>query len=76
MRGYAEVFPAVNQTELSPFNQAKDDAEWCAKEGVMLQAFAPVVRGQKKDEPVLLEIAKQVNKSWSHVLLRYGWQKG
>jgi diketogulonate reductase-like aldo/keto reductase len=41
----------------------------------MLQAFAPVVRGQKKDDPVLLEIAKEVGKSWNHVLLRYGWQK-
>lgn len=60
----------------SLIRKARDVADWCAQEGVMLQAFAPVVRGQKRDDPGLVKIAEEVGQSWSHVLLRYGWQKG
>lgn len=52
------------------------NAALCQQEGIQLQAFAPIARGQKKDDPVLLSMAKDVNRHWNHVLLRWSFQRG
>ncbi|CAD6569018.1 MAG: hypothetical protein TREMPRED_004998 [Tremellales sp. Tagirdzhanova-0007] len=75
MKEYCTEMPTVNQTELSPWNQDRAVAALCKKEGIQLQAFAPIARGQKQDDPVLLTVAKQVNRHWNHVLLRWSWQR-
>jgi diketogulonate reductase-like aldo/keto reductase len=56
--------------------QDREVAAYCAKEGIHLQAFAPVARGQKANDPTLQAIAKEVGQPWNRVLLRYCWQKG
>lgn len=76
MKRYASEMPAVNQIELSPFNQDPNTSAICKKEGIQLQAFAPVARGQKKDDPALQEVSKEVGKNWNKVLLRWSWQRG
>lgn len=50
-------------------------AAWCKMNGVQMQSFAPVARGQKKDDPTLGAIAEEVGKTWSTVMLRWNWQK-
>jgi diketogulonate reductase-like aldo/keto reductase len=62
--------------ELTPFPKEREASAWCAKNGIVLQAFCPVARGFKQNDPILEQIAKEVGESWNRVLLRYSWQKG
>ncbi|ORX38726.1 NADP-dependent oxidoreductase domain-containing protein [Kockovaella imperatae] len=76
MKEYATELPAVNQTELTMFYQDKEVVEWCNQHGVQMQSFAPVARAQKKDDESLLQVAKEVERPWNRVMLRWNWQKG
>jgi diketogulonate reductase-like aldo/keto reductase len=66
---------SVNQVELHPWLARKDIVEWCEKRGVVLQAYCPIVRATKNDDPLLLPLAKKYGKTSSQVLLRWSLQK-
>jgi len=51
--------PAVNQIELHPFCQQKDIVSYCDENGIVLQAYCPLVRG-KFNHPLLQKVAKKV----------------
>lgn len=76
LSGVAQVLPAVNQIELTPFLQRRDTTTLCRKLGITLEAYSPLTRGERLDHPVLLEIAKQVARSPAQVLLRWNIQHG
>ena len=44
--------------------------------GVILEAYSPLVRGQRMDDPLLTKVAKKHNKTPAQVLLRWGIQRG
>ncbi|KAH8110125.1 Aldo/keto reductase [Phellopilus nigrolimitatus] len=67
--------PAVNQIELHPFCQQKDIVEYCNKNGIVVQAYCPLVRGDFSS-PVLQEIAKSTGKNPAQVLVRWSLQRG
>ncbi|KAF8170788.1 Aldo/keto reductase [Pholiota molesta] len=67
--------PAVNQVELQPFCQQKDIVEWDKAHGTVTQAYCPLIRA-KFDNPVLQEVAKEVNKEVPQVLVRWSLQRG
>jgi len=48
--------------------QDPETAAFCKKEGIQMQAFAPVARGQKKDDPDLHTITKEVGRGWNQVI--------
>ncbi|KAL8863977.1 MAG: hypothetical protein Q9174_007498, partial [Haloplaca sp. 1 TL-2023] len=50
--------------------------DWCQKRSVVLQAYSPIVRGQRFEEPVLQPLVKKYGKTPSQVLLRWSLQKG
>lgn len=66
---------SVNQVELHPWLARPDIVEWCEKRGVLLEAFCPIVRGQRAEEHVLRALGSKHNKNWAHVLLRWSLQK-
>lgn len=41
-----------------------------------MQAYSPLVRMQKSDDPTLVKIAKEVGKEPTQVLIRWSLQKG
>ncbi|KAF8325463.1 NADP-dependent oxidoreductase domain-containing protein [Cantharellus anzutake] len=63
--------PSVNQIELHPFCQQKPIAEYCAVNGIAIEAYSPLVRGVAKDQTVL-----QVGKSPFLVYIRWSLQRG
>ncbi|OBZ66561.1 Glyoxal reductase [Grifola frondosa] len=67
--------PAVNQVELHPFCQQKPIVEYCKRNGIIVQAYTPLVRG-KLDNPVLLEIAETYKKTPAQVAIRWSLQHG
>ncbi|KAL1588196.1 hypothetical protein WHR41_03033 [Cladosporium halotolerans] len=76
MKEYAKVWPpAVNQLELHPWLQQREIVSYCQKNGVVVEAYCPLVRNQKANDPVLSGIASEHGKSTAQVLLRYCLQK-
>ncbi|RMZ91796.1 hypothetical protein DV736_g956, partial [Chaetothyriales sp. CBS 134916] len=67
----------VNQVELHPWLPRQDIVDWCNKHGVVVEAYCPVVRGERANEPVLKQIGeKHGGRTWAQVLLRWSLQRG
>ncbi|ORY48413.1 NADP-dependent oxidoreductase domain-containing protein [Leucosporidium creatinivorum] len=74
--GGAETVPEVNQIELHPWCQQKPIVEYCQANGIVVQAYCPIVRGQRFDDPVLVKITEKLGKTGAQVLIRWSLQKG
>ncbi|KAF1846146.1 2,5-diketo-D-gluconic acid reductase A [Cucurbitaria berberidis CBS 394.84] len=66
----------INQIELHPWLARPDITEWCKKRGVLCEAYCPIVRATKNDDPLLLPLAKKYNKTPSQILIRWSLQMG
>ncbi|TFY81446.1 hypothetical protein EWM64_g2567 [Hericium alpestre] len=67
--------PAVNQIELHPLCQQRDIVGWCRKNGVVVEAYAPLIRGNFSN-PALQEISKKYERDPAQVLVRWSLQHG
>ena len=66
----------ANEIEkLHPWCQQRDVVEYCNKNSIIVEAYCPLVRGMKNDDPVLQSIAKKHQKDPGQVLVRYCLQK-
>ncbi|KAJ5785924.1 aldo-keto reductase [Penicillium pulvis] len=76
MKSYAKVWPPqVNQIELHPWCQQRTIDAYCKKNGIIVEAYSPIVRNYKANDPTLVEVAQKYNKSTQQVLIRYALQK-
>lgn len=66
-----KIKPAVNQVELHVFLQQPELLEYCAKQGIKVEAYSPLAHGKGLDDPVLVEIAKRHNRSSAQIMLRW-----
>lgn len=48
---------------------------YCKKHGIVVEAYSPLVRNKKADDPTLNSIAKSHGKTTAQVLVRYCLQK-
>ncbi|KAL4248585.1 NADP-dependent oxidoreductase domain superfamily protein [Abortiporus biennis] len=67
--------PSVNQIELHPFCQQRPIVEYCKENGIIIEAYCPVVRG-KMDHPVIIELAEKYKRDPAQILLRWSLQRG
>ena len=67
---------SVNQVELHPWLARPDIVDWCNKRGVVLEAYSPLVRATREDDPLLKPLAAKHNRTPAQILLRWGLQKG
>lgn len=68
--------PVVNQIEVTPYLYQKSLIEKCESYDIKIEAHSPLVRGTKMNEPIIVEIAKEHNKTSAQVLIRWSLQKG
>ncbi|KAF9452719.1 Aldo/keto reductase [Macrolepiota fuliginosa MF-IS2] len=66
--------PVVNQIELHPYLQQREIAAYCKENGIIVQAYCPIIRGAT--DTTIDEIAKKHNKEPAQVLIRWSLQKG
>jgi diketogulonate reductase-like aldo/keto reductase len=74
--GYADVVPALNQCEFSPYLYKRDLLDACTARGILLQAWAPLLRGKRFSDPALQALARQYGKTPAQMLLRWGLEHG
>jgi methylglyoxal/glyoxal reductase len=69
--GDGGVVPAVNQVEFHPFLFQRELLAYCGANGIQLEAYAPLVKAQKMDHPVLQRVAAAHAKTPAQVLVRW-----
>ncbi|KAI7840058.1 hypothetical protein COHA_006189 [Chlorella ohadii] len=72
----AVVKPAVNQIELHPWLQWRDEVAFCQAEGIVMEAYSPLAKAQKLAEPTVAGIAQRLGVTPAQVLIRWSLQKG
>ncbi len=74
---YAPLAPVVNQIELSPYlyRTRLDTVERCREHNIVLEAYSPLTKGRKLDDPLLAEIGRPYGKTPAQVLIRWGIDK-
>jgi diketogulonate reductase-like aldo/keto reductase len=72
----SEVVPAVNQVEFNPFLYQEELLRFCNSKGIQLEAYSPLTRGHKLDNPVVRDIAQKHSKSPAQVMIRWSLQHG
>ncbi|CAD6499804.1 BgTH12-03911 [Blumeria graminis f. sp. triticale] len=76
LKSFAKIYPPhVNQIELHPFCQQREVVKYCQTNGIIVEAYCPLVRNTKGDDPTLNKVAQAHKKSVAQVLIRYGLQK-
>lgn len=73
---YSKVTPAVNQVEFSPYLFLEDLLDECKRKHIQLQAYTPLVRGQRFADPKLVALANQYGKTPAQIILRWALQLG
>ena len=68
--------PSVNQVELHPFLQQHALIEFCRENGIVVEAYAPLVKAQRMDHPVLRRLARKHQATPAQVLVRWALQLG
>jgi diketogulonate reductase-like aldo/keto reductase len=73
------IKPAVVHVESHPYLPEWDLLNYCQKNGIVLQAFAALGHSSEPkllDDPVIVAIARRVNKTPAQVLLAWAIQRG
>ncbi|HSX45618.1 MAG TPA: aldo/keto reductase, partial [Candidatus Saccharimonadia bacterium] len=76
MQHYANVLPAVNQVELHVFLQQPELVKYCQEQGITVEAYSPLARGNIMDNEVVSEIAQKHGKTYAQVMLRFLVEQG
>jgi len=73
---YGNITPAINQVEFSPYLYLKDLSNYCEAKQIQLQAYTPLVRGERMTDAKLLAIAHKYQKTPAQIILRWILQRG
>jgi diketogulonate reductase-like aldo/keto reductase len=72
----AKVVPSVNQVEFSPFLYQQELLRYCEGQGITMEAYSPLTKGQRLGHPTLGEVARRHSKTPAQVLIRWCLQHG
>lgn len=72
----SDVIPAVDQVEFHPFVYDPELLSYCERHGIRLEAWAPLTRGRRFDDPTVQAIAKAHGRTPAQVLIRWGLEHG
>lgn len=72
----AEIKPMVNQVEYHPRLTQEDLLTYCKQQGIQLEAWRPLLKGEIFEEPTLVELAEKHNKTVAQIILRWDLQNG
>ena len=65
------IVPAVNQVEFSPYTFQAELLDYCRGHSIQLEAYSPLTKGLKLDDPYLNKIAASYSRTPAQLLLRW-----
>jgi len=71
---HCSVKPAVNQIEFSPFLYQADLLDLCHRHHIRIEAYSPLTKGHRLDDPTLTEVAARHDRTVAQVLIRWALQ--
>jgi diketogulonate reductase-like aldo/keto reductase len=75
LRAVAQVAPAVNQVQLSPFEYRRGLIDTYEAAGVVMQSYSPLGTGRHLGDATVTRIAGRYTRSPAQVLIRWAIQK-
>jgi methylglyoxal/glyoxal reductase len=72
----ARIPPAVNQVEFHPFVYDPELVDYCRQHRIQLEAYSPLTRNRRLDDPTIAEVAEAHTRSPAQVMIRWGLQHG
>ncbi|KAF9295216.1 hypothetical protein BGZ88_002560 [Linnemannia elongata] len=70
------IRPVVNQIEVHPWLTRQEIVSFCESQHIAVQAYSPLSRGHKLQDPMLIKIGAKYSKSPAQILIRWSLQKG
>ena len=61
-----KTVPAVNQVEFHPYLYQRDLLDFCAAQGIVVEAYSPLTKGVRLNDPKLVAIPKKYSKAGPH----------
>lgn len=71
-----KIKPGINQIELSPWLTRRDIVEFDKKHGIATEAFSPIVRGKKLNDPEVVKLAEKYQRTPAQILLNWSLKQG
>jgi 2,5-diketo-D-gluconate reductase A len=71
-----ETVPAINQIEAHPYFANDEVRAFGERHGIVTQAWAPIAKGRVLNEPALVAVAAEVDRTPAQVALRWAIQRG
>lgn len=71
----SEVVPAINQVEFHPWLTQEKLLDYCQKNGIQLEAWSPLSRGEILKEKTLLTLGTKYGKTTAQIILRWDLQQ-
>lgn len=72
----SEIVPSINQIEFHPFLYQKGMLQFCNNNNIQVEAYSPLTRGIKLNDPTIIKMAKKYGKTSAQILIRWGLQHG
>lgn len=70
----SDIIPAVNQVEFHPFLYQKDLLRYCNTKAIQLEAYSPLTRGNRLNDPNIIRIATTYDKTPAQILVHWSLQ--
>ncbi|TIA73279.1 hypothetical protein E3P81_00247 [Wallemia ichthyophaga] len=70
------VMPHVNQIQLHPWLQNRDIVAYCKSHGIVVQAFSPLARASRWQDPTIDSLAKKHGVTAAQVLIKWSLTHG
>ena len=70
----SDVIPAVNQVEFHPFLYQEDLLRFCKNNKIQLEAYSPLTRAKRLNDPNIVGLAKKYGKTPAQILICWSLQ--
>lgn len=70
------IMPAVNQIEVHPFNTRTNITSYCQKNGILVEAYAPLARALRMKHPTIVQLSKKYSCRPAQLMVRWSLQHG
>ena len=71
---HASGKPAVNQVQFSPFHYRRRLLDYCLQQGIVVEAYSPLARGQGLEDRTITTVAERLRRTPAQVMLRWAIQ--